>query len=104
MTETPVLIYEGIKLIMKILGVKKCLIGIEDNKPKAIKIMKKISDNYPGTTVCPMRTKYPQGSEKHLIKALTSREVPSGGLPADCGVVVCNIDTCTAVYRAIKYH
>lgn len=104
MTETPVLIYEGIKLIMKILGVKKCLIGIEDNKPQAIKIMKKISDNYPGTTVCPMRTKYPQGSEKHLIKALTSREVPSGGLPADCGVVVCNIDTCTAVYKAIKYH
>ena len=48
-----------------------------------------------------MKTKYPQGSEKHLINAVTKREVPSGGLPMDVGVVVNNIDTCTAIARAI---
>ncbi|MBE7052156.1 MAG: electron transport complex subunit RsxC [Ruminococcaceae bacterium] len=103
MLETPVLVFEGIKQIMSILGVKKACIGIENNKPEAIDIMTKLSKNYEGVEVCPLKTKYPQGSEKHLIKAITGREVPSGKLPADVGVVVDNIDTCTAVYNAIKF-
>jgi len=103
MLETPVLIFEGLKEIMSILGVEKGYIGIENNKPEAIDIMKKISQNYKNIEICPLKTKYPQGSEKHLIKAITGREVPSGKLPADAGVVVNNIDTCTAIYNAVKF-
>lgn len=103
MLEMPELVFKGLKEIMNILGVKKAYIGIENNKPEAIKIMSETAKKYEGITVCPLKTKYPQGSEKHLIKAITGREVPSGKLPADVGVVVNNIDTCTAVYNAIKF-
>lgn len=103
MLETPKPVFEGLKEIMDILGVDNAYIGIEDNKPEAIKIMTEMAKDYEGITVCALKTKYPQGSEKHLIKAITGREVPSGKLPADVGVVVNNIDTCTAVYNAIRY-
>lgn len=103
MLESPMLVFDGLKEIMDILGVKKAYIGIENNKPKAIEIMSQIAGNYDGIKVCPLKTKYPQGSEKHLIKAITGREVPSGKLPADVGVVVDNIDTCTAIYNAIHF-
>ena len=96
-------IIEGLLEIMNILGVKKAYIGIEDNKPQAIEAMKNAARNYKGIEVCTLKTKYPQGSEKHLIKAITGREVPSGKLPADVGVVVNNIDTCTAIYNAINF-
>ena len=103
MLETPRYIFEGIELIKDIVGVDKCIIGIENNKPEAIRIMNELSKSYPGTVVKTLKTKYPQGSEKHLIKALTGREVPSGKLPADVGVIVNNIDTCTSVYFAIVH-
>lgn len=103
MMETPALIFKGIELIKDILGVKKCYIGIENNKPEAISVMATNAKSYPGTEIVPLKTKYPQGSEKHLIKAITGREVPSGKLPADVGVVVNNIDTCTSVYNALMY-
>ena len=103
MMETPALIFKGIELIKDILGVKKCYIGIENNKPEAISVMATNAKSYPGTEIVPLKTKYPQGSEKHLIKAITGREVPSGKLPADVGVVVNNIDTCTSVYNALIY-
>lgn len=103
MIETPKVVLDGTKLIMKILGVDKAYIGIEENKPEAIASMTECAKDYNGIQVKVLKTKYPQGSEKHLIKALTGREVPSGKLPADVGVVVNNIDTCTAVYNAIAY-
>ena len=103
MMETPALIFKGIELIKDILGVKKCYIGIENNNPEAISVMATNAKSYPGTEIVPLKTKYPQGSEKHLIKAITGREVPSGKLPADVGVVVNNIDTCTSVYNALMY-
>lgn len=103
MMETPALIFKGIELIKDILGVSKCYIGIEMNKPEAIASMTHLAKSYPGTEIVPLKTKYPQGSEKHLIKAITGREVPGGKLPADVGVVVNNIDTCTSVYNALKY-
>ncbi len=102
MLESPKLVFDGLLEIMDILGVDKAYIGIENNKPKAIKIMTETAKEYKGITVCPLKTKYPQGSEKHLIKAITGREVPSGKLPADVGVVVNNIDTCTAIFNAIS--
>ncbi len=102
MLEAPELVLDGLAEIMDILGVGKAYIGIENNKPEAIKIMSEKAKAYNGIEICALKTKYPQGSEKHLIKAVTGREVPSGGLPADVGVVVNNIDTCTAVNNAIK--
>lgn len=101
MLENTDMVIGGLKLIMKILGVDKAYIGIEENKPDAIRVMKNACKNEKGISVKVLKTKYPQGSEKHLIYAITKREVPSGGLPADVGVVVDNIDTCTAVYNAI---
>ncbi len=103
MLEMPDIIFKGIEYIKEILGVSKCFIGIESNKPEAISSMTVLSKSYPGTEIVALKTKYPQGSEKHLIKAITGREVPSGKLPADAGVVVNNIDTCTSVYNAIKF-
>lgn len=94
----------GVKIAMKVLGVNKGYVGIEDNKPDAIKVMK---EAFKGTSVeiFPLPTKYPQGAEKMLIKVLTNREVPSGGLPMDVGVVVQNVGTtiaiCDAVVRGI---
>jgi len=103
MLETPELVLNGLREIMSILGVTKAYIGIENNKMEAIKIMSDMAKKYEGIEVCALKTKYPQGSEKQLIKAITGREVPSGKLPADVGVVVNNIDTCTAIYNAIKF-
>ena len=82
----------GIEIMKKALNINKAKIGIEANKPKAIEALRKMLNQYPGTEVVPLKTKYPQGAEKQLIYALTKREVPSGKLPADVGVVVNNID------------
>jgi len=93
-------ILTGIKIVMKILGVQKVFIGIEDNKPDAVIAMQKAAE---GTTVevVAIPTKYPQGAEKMLIKVLTGREVPSGSLPMDVGVVVQNIGTIVAIEDAV---
>ncbi len=90
----------GVKIAMKILGVQKSYVGIEDNKPEAIKAMK---DAFIGTNVevVSLPTKYPQGAEKMLIKMLVGKEIPSGGLPMDVGVVVQNVGTVIAICDAI---
>ncbi len=91
----------GTRLLMKALGVEKAVIGIEANKPDAIEKMMQATEKYPEITVQPLKVKYPQGGEKQLIKAVTGREVPSGGLPIDVGVVVQNVGTTFAVYEAV---
>ncbi len=90
----------GIKIIRKVLGVEKVYVGIEDNKPEAIKRMREVLSR-DGVEVVPLRTKYPQGSEKHLIYAITGRKVPRGGLPMDVGVVVQNVGTVVAIKEAV---
>ncbi len=92
----------GIQLIMKALDVKKAVIGIENNKPDAIKHLNSILKEYEGVTVQPLKVKYPQGAEKQLIKAVTGREVPSGKLPIETGAVVHNVGTAFAIYEAIQ--
>jgi electron transport complex protein RnfC len=94
-------IADGIVLAMRMLGVKKAEVGIEDNKPKAIAAMEKACGDRDGIEVVSLRTRYPQGSEKHLIQALTGRIVPSGGLPMDVGIVVLNVGTCAAIADAL---
>ncbi|MAT59316.1 MAG: electron transport complex subunit RsxC [Ignavibacteriae bacterium] len=101
MLERPKEIINGLKLIMKALGVAKGAIGIEDNKPEAIEVMKHISADDENISVEVVKTKYPQGAEKMLIKAITGREVPPGKLPLDCGVVIQNIGTAIAISDAV---
>ena len=92
----------GIQILMRALNVEKALIGIENNKPDAIKYLKSIAGEYKGVEVHGLKVKYPQGGEKQLIKALINREVPSGGLPIDIGAVVHNVGTAFAVYEAVQ--
>lgn len=92
----------GLKAIMKAVGVKKGFIGVEDNKTDAIEALKKAVQNESEIEVVALETKYPQGGEKMLITAITGREVPSGGLPADAGCVVNNVTTAVAIADAIQ--
>ncbi len=92
----------GATIIMKALGVERAVVGIEANKPDAISHLTELAREFRGITVQPLKVKYPQGGEKQLIKACTGREVPSGGLPIDVGVVVQNVGTAFAVYEAVQ--
>jgi len=92
----------GVQILKKALNVDKAVIGIENNKPDAIQNLKVLAQKYPGTTVSVLEVKYPQGGEKQLIKAILNREVPSGGLPVDIGVVAFNVGTAFAVYEAVQ--
>ncbi len=103
MIEKPNEIIEGLKILMKVLGVSKGFVGIENNKPDAIEKMKAAVKDEPNIKVCALEVKYPQGAEKMLIKALANREVPARGLPMDVGVVVQNVGTALAVYEAARY-
>ncbi len=99
MVECPKRVLMGVKILMRALDVKKAIIGIEDNKPDAIKKMSEAVDSH-AIRVVPVETKYPQGSEKQLIDAITGRVVPAGGLPMDAGVVVVNIASAKAIADA----
>ncbi len=101
MVEKPDEILTGTSLLMKAMNVEKAFIGIENNKPDAIALLTEKARNYQGIAVVPLKVKYPQGGEKQLIKAVTGREVPSGGLPVAIGVVVNNVGTAFSVYEAV---
>ncbi|MDI6736210.1 MAG: electron transport complex subunit RsxC [bacterium] len=94
-------IAQGLKIIMKILSAKAAFIAGEINKPSALSLMAKAIKGEKDIEVMPLETKYPQGSEKQLIKAVLNREVPSGKLPLDVGVVVQNVGTALAIMEAV---
>ena len=97
-------IIAGIKLAEKASGCSRVFIAIEDNKPKAIEVMKtalKIVPNSSHIKVVPVRTKYPQGGERQLIKAVLKKNVPTGGIPPMIGVVVLNVATTAAIAEAV---
>ena len=100
MLEAPAPIVTGALLAARSVGAKRIVIGIEDNKMPAVAAMKKAADGT-GIQVAVVKTKYPQGSEKHLIYALLKRQVPLGGLPSDVGVAMSNVGTMAAVARAV---
>jgi len=105
MLEKPKEIISGARLMAMALGVKDIIIGIEENKMDAIESIKSAlfrlkTDGF-RVSVKSLRTRYPQGGEKQLIKSLLNKEVPSGGLPLDIGVVVNNVQTVFAVYEAV---
>ncbi len=95
-------IITGVHILMKTLSVNKAIVGVENNKPDAIANLQKYAASYQGIEICPLKVKYPQGGEKQLIKAVTGREVPSGKIPVDVGVVPFNIATVFAVYEAVQ--
>ena len=96
-------IIKGLAILMKVLGVNRGFIGIEDNKPDAVMAMREAAKDHNNIEVCPLPTKYPQGAEKMLIKSLTGREVPPRALPMDVRVVVHNVGTSFAIYEAVRY-
>jgi electron transport complex protein RnfC len=102
MMEKPDEIIEGVKLIMKAVGVKKAYIGIEENKPRAIDLMiQKLMTNL-DIEVVPLAKKYPQGGEKQLIDAVIRRQVPAPpAIPINVGAIVQNVATAVAVYEAV---
>lgn len=97
MLESPEDVALGMLILAHALGGVECSIGIEANKPDAALALERA-----GARVHMLRVKYPQGAEKQLIKAVTGREVPVGGLPLDVGVVVQNVGTAAAVARAVR--
>ena len=97
--EQPEKLIGGLKLILRIFGLKEGHIGIEDNKPEAVKSLLAHADDSIKVDVLP--AKYPQGAEKQLIYAVTGREVPSGALPAAVGCAVFNAATCKAIYDVV---
>ncbi len=101
MLESPDEVLRGANLARAALQAKRVYIGVEDNKPDAIKVLTDRASALPGVEVVPLRVKYPQGAEKQLIKAILGREVPSGGLPIDVGVVVINVGTAAAIADAL---
>ncbi len=109
MLEKPREIILGLGIILKVLGIEKAFIGIEGNKEDAIEIMENaiatLEAEHPSSRfslkIVKLKTRYPQGGEKQLIKTILNREVPSGGLPLDIGVVVHNVQTAYAIYQAV---
>jgi len=92
----------GIEILQRIINCKETIVGIEDNKPQAIEAMRRAAQGS-GIEIAVVPTKYPSGGEKQLIYLLTGKEVPSGGIPAQVGVVCQNVGTSAAIYRAIVH-
>lgn len=101
MVEEPEKLIEGLKVYLKLFPYSLGIIAIEDNKPDCIKVFKSLTKDEPRITVKALRTKYPQGSERHLIYAVTGRLLNSKLLPADVGCVVNNVDTVISIRQAI---
>ena len=101
MREQSEAIVDGIKILDQLLTPAFILIGIEDNKPQAIKALQQATQHNAKIKVCVLPTKYPTGGEKQLIKILTGKEVNSGTLPINSGIVVHNVATCFAISDAV---
>lgn len=102
MMENPDDIIEGINLVKSLVGAQKAFIGIEINKPAAIKLFRQKLSNISDIEVVSLKARYPQGAEKQLIYTTTKRKVPPGGLPSDVGVLVQNVNTLSFISRFLK--
>ena len=97
MLERPEQVHQGIRIVLRALGIRRAVIGIEANKPDAIEVMRNTAPEDLDISVQALEVKYPQGAEKMLIKAVTGREVPSGKLPSSIGALVQNVATTASV-------
>ncbi|MBR4971937.1 MAG: RnfABCDGE type electron transport complex subunit C, partial [Oscillospiraceae bacterium] len=98
----PEQVLEGMMLLCDILHPAHTVIAVEDNKTVAIEKLRALSTDFPKIEIRVLPTRYPQGSEKQLIQAVTGREVPSGKLPVSVGCAVFNVSTFAAIYRAVR--
>lgn len=101
--EQPAAVINGIKILLKALGVHTAYIAVEDNKMDAIEKLEEMTESSKMISVKVMKTKYPQGDERQLVYAITGTEIPTGKLPADVGCVIFNAETCAAIYRAFAF-
>ncbi len=97
MVEYPERVHLGARIMMRTLGAKRVVIGVEKNKPDAIAALERTRPTDVDISILPLRVKYPQGAEKMLIKTVLGREVPSGKLPASLGVVVQNVGSAASI-------
>ena len=95
-------VVDGVRIVMHAIGAREALVGIEDNKPEAIAAMKKAAMAHSEVKIRPVPARYPMGSDKQLIQALTGKEVPADARAAEVGVLVHNVSTCAAVHKAIR--
>lgn len=103
MRERAEAIIDGIRIMLHGMGVKKAKIGIEDNKPEAIALMKKACEPFPDIYVITVPTRYPMGWDRQLIRFITGSEVPAGSRATDVGVLMHNVATAYAIHRAIRF-
>ena len=102
-------VISGIQILAHLVQPDQCLIGIEDNKPQAIDALKAAllrhqePHHYQNIKIVVIPTKYPSGGEKQLIEILTGKQVPSGTIPADIGIICHNVGTTAAIYRAVEF-
>lgn len=101
MIDEPEKLVGGLKVILQLFDKAKGVIGVENNKPEAIKKLQELVKDEPRIEVCELLTKYPQGGERSLINAITGRKVNSSMLPADAGCIVDNVDTVISIYMAV---
>jgi electron transport complex protein RnfC len=97
-------IIAGLKLAARAAGCSQVFIGVEDNKPRAIEVIGAAlekSSSFGQIKIVPVKTKYPQGGERQLIKAILKKDVPTGGIPPTIGVVVLNVATVAAIAEAV---
>lgn len=97
MTERPDAVIRGLRMFMQIVGVDEGYIGVESNKADAIEALRSAAEAHPQIHVMALQVKYPQGAEKMLIEAIFHKEVPSGKLPIDIGMIVQNVGSAVAL-------
>ncbi len=102
MLEHPAEIVDGLQILMRGCDVQRAIIAVEDNKLDALRALQEVVGTDPTIAVVSVQTKYPQGAEKQLIQAVAEREVPSGQLPLNVGIVVQNVGTARAVSHAVR--
>ncbi len=102
MLEHPAAIINGVKVLLKAVGVRTAYLAVEDNKMDAVARLEELLKDDKMISVRVMKTKYPQGDERQLIYALTGQELPAGKLPADVGCVIFNVETCYTVFQAFS--
>ena len=99
---SPKAVLEGMNLLHRLLHSRRTVLAVEDNKTEAIEELKKLLSGYPDIELSILPTRYPQGSEKQLIQAVTGRQVPPGQLPVKVGCAVFNVSTFAAIWRAVS--
>lgn len=102
--EQPKEVIEGLKIVLSLFENAQGVIAVENNKKDVIEELSKLTENEPKISVSELKTKYPQGSERHIIYAVTKRKINSKMLPADAGCIVDNVDTIYNIYNAVKFH